>query len=132
MTVTLYSVLKFVHVGSVVVSGSGFLLRYWMIRHGSATARTRAFRTAPHVVDTLLLASGVALAALARIDPLSSGWLAAKIIGLIAYIVAGTVALRGPPRARAIAFTIAVAAFVYIVTVALSKQPLGILAGAGV
>lgn len=129
---TLYSALKLVHVGSVVVSGLGFLLRYVLIRHGSATAQTRAFRTVPHVVDTLLLVSGVSLAALARIDPLSSGWLAAKIIGLIAYIVAGSVALRGPPRTRPVALTIAVAAFVYIVTVALTKQPLGLLAGVGV
>ena len=131
MTVTLYSTLKLVHVGCVVVSGLGFLLRYSMIRRGSNRVRTLAFRTLPHVVDTLLLASGVSLAVLARIDPLSSDWLAAKIIGLIAYIVAGSVALRGPPRTRPVAFTIAVAAFVYIVAVALTKQPLGILAGVG-
>jgi uncharacterized membrane protein SirB2 len=86
----------------------------------------------PHVVDTLLLASGVSLAVLARIDPLSSDWLGAKIIGLIAYIVAGGVALRGPPRIRPVAFTMAIAAFAYIVVVALTKQPLGILAGVGV
>lgn len=131
MTVTLYSALKLVHVGCVGVSGLGFLLRYSMIRRGSNTVRTLGFRAVPHVVDTLLLASGVSLAALAHIDPLSSNWLAAKIIGLIAYIVAGSVALRGPPRTRPVAFTIAVAAFVYIVAVALTKQPLGILAGVG-
>ncbi len=131
MTVTPYSALKLVHVSCVVVSGLGFLLRYSMVWRGSILARSLAFRTVPHVVDTLLLASAVSLAALARIDPLSSGWLAAKIIGLIAYIVAGSIALRGPPRIRPVAFTMAVAAFVYIAAVALTKQPLGILAGVG-
>ena len=131
MTGSVYSSLKLVHVGSVVVSGLGFLLRYSMVRRGSNATRTLAFRTVPHVVDTLLLASAVSLAVLARIDPLTSGWLAVKIIGLITYIVAGSVALRGPPRARPVAFAIAVAAFVYIVAVARTKQPLGVFAGVG-
>jgi uncharacterized membrane protein SirB2 len=103
-----------------------------MIRCESNTLRTLAFRTVPHVVDTLLLASGVSLAVLARIDPLSSDWLAAKIIGLIAYIVAGSFALRGPPRTWPVAFAVAVAAFACIAGVALTKHPLGILTGVGV
>jgi uncharacterized membrane protein SirB2 len=131
VAVTLYSALKLVHVGSVVVSGLGFLLRYSMVRRGSKATSTLAFRTVPHVVDTLLLASAVWLAALAHIDPLSSDWFAAKIIGLIAYIVAGSIAMRGPPRARPIAFVIAVAAFVQIVAVAVTRQPLGVFAGVG-
>jgi uncharacterized membrane protein SirB2 len=130
MNLTLYSTLKLVHVGSVVVSGLGFLLRYAMVRRGSNMVRTLAFRIVPHVIDTLLLASAVSLAVLARIDPVSSGWLAAKIIGLIAYIVTGSVALRGPKEARPVAFALAVMAFVYIVMVAVTRQPLGILAGA--
>ena len=131
MNLTLYSALKLVHVGSVVISGLGFLLRYAMVRRGSNAARTLAFRTVPHVVDTLLLASAISLAVFARIDPLSSDWLAAKIIGLIAYIVAGSVAMRGPPRARPVAFVIAVAAFIQIVAVAVTRQPLGVFAGVG-
>jgi uncharacterized membrane protein SirB2 len=130
VNLTLYSTLKLVHVGSVVVSGLGFLLRYAMVRRGSVMVRTLAFRTVPHVIDTLLLASAVSLAVLARIDPVSSGWLAAKIIGLIAYIVTGSVALRGPTQTRPVAFALAVMAFVYIVMVAVTRQPLGILAGA--
>ena len=131
MNLTLYPALKLVHVGSVAISGLGFLLRYAMVRRGSNAVRTLAFRIVPHVVDTLLLASAVTLAALVRIDPLTSGWLAAKIIGLITYIVAGSIALRGPPRARPVAFVIAVAAFVQIVTVAVTRQPLGVFAGVG-
>jgi uncharacterized membrane protein SirB2 len=61
-----------------------------------------------------------------------SNWLAAKIIGLIAYIVAGSFALRGPARTRPVAFAVAVAAFACIAGVALTKHPLGILTGVGV
>ena len=128
---TLYSALRLVHVTCVAVSGLGFLLRYVMVRRGSKATQTLAFRTLPHVVDTLLLASAVSLAILTRIEPLSSDWLAAKIIGLIAYIVAGSVALRGPPRARPIAFMIAVVVYVQIIAVAVTRQPLGVFAGVG-
>jgi uncharacterized membrane protein SirB2 len=53
------------------------------------------------------------------------------VAGLIVYIVAGTIALkRGrTPRGRAAAFSMALLAYAYIVSVALAKNPLGLLAG---
>jgi uncharacterized membrane protein SirB2 len=73
----------------------------------------------------------VALAAIGGFNPLAVPWLGAKVAALVLYIVAGTVALkRGrTPRARATAFAAALAVYAYIVSVALTKQPLGPLAG---
>jgi uncharacterized membrane protein SirB2 len=54
----------------------------------------------------------------------------AKIIGLLVYIGLGLVALRpGRPTAvRAVAWVAALATFGYIVSVAITKNPLGVLA----
>jgi uncharacterized membrane protein SirB2 len=86
---------------------------------------------APHLVDTTLLVSAVALAWTLRVSPLTDAWLAAKLIGLLAYVGLGLVALRfGRTRAvRATAWAGALLAFAYIVSVALTKDPRGWMAG---
>jgi uncharacterized membrane protein SirB2 len=120
-------------VGSVVLSGAGFVGRGALMLRGSPLLKARFVRTAPHVVDTVLLASAVWLAWLMRLSPFAHGWIAAKVLGLLAYIVLGTIALkRGrTPRVRAAAFAAAVAAFAYIVTVAITRDPLGPVAMLG-
>lgn len=64
-----------------------------------------------------------------RFSPLATPWLAAKLVALPLYIVAGVIALRGASARRLPAFIVAVVAFVYIVSVALTKRPLGFLSG---
>jgi uncharacterized membrane protein SirB2 len=58
------------------------------------------------------------------------GWLWAKVIALLVYIGLGTIALkRGRTRGvRIAAFAGALATFAYIVSVAIAKSPLGVLA----
>lgn len=124
---SLYLVLKQLHIGCVVISGLGFLLRgVWMLGDSPRLA-ARWVRVWPHVIDTLLLASAVALAVLSGQYPFAVGWLTAKLVGLLAYIVLGAVALRyGRSRtSRTVAFGLAIAAFTYIVSVALSRDPRG-------
>ena len=127
---SLFLWLKLTHVVSVVLSGAGFVGRGALMLRGSPLLQARFVRTAPHVVDTVLLASAVWLAWLMRLSPFADGWIAAKILGLLAYIVLGTIALkRGrTPRVRAAAFAAALAVFAYIVTVALTHDPRGPLA----
>jgi len=54
----------------------------------------RWVRVLPHVVDTALLASAIALAVALGQYPLVNGWLTAKLAGLLAYIVLGSIALK--------------------------------------
>ncbi|MBJ7313487.1 SirB2 family protein [Rugamonas sp. CCM 8940] len=70
------------------------------------------------------IASAVTLAVTSAQYPLAQGWLSAKVVALLLYIVLGTIALkRGKTRAvRATAFAAALACFGYIVAV--SKQAL--------
>lgn len=121
-----YTALKYLHVGCVALSGTGFVVRgVWMLR-GSALLTRRWVRVVPHVVDTLLLASALALAAMLHAYPGEQGWLTAKVFGLVAYIVLGTIALkRGRTRGvRVAAFAAALLVFAYIVAVAYSKSVL--------
>lgn len=125
---SLYPLLKQVHIGCVVASGLGFLLRgLWMLAD-SPLLRSSPTRILPHIVDTILLLSAIALAYASGQYPIAQDWLTAKVAGLVAYILLGTVALRGPSmRVRALAWVAALAVFGYIVSVALLRHPAGVL-----
>ena len=118
-------ILKAVHVGSALLSVAGFVLRgVWMLQD-SPLLRARATRILPHVVDTLLLVSAIALALRIAQYPFVHAWLTAKVLALLAYIVLGSLALkRGRTRrARGFAFAAALGVFLYIVAVAITRNP---------
>ncbi|MCS0590429.1 SirB2 family protein [Massilia norwichensis] len=119
-----YLGLKHFHMGCAALSGSLFLLRgVWMLR-ASGMLQQRWVRIAPHIVDTLLLASAIGLAVWSQQYPGQQAWLTAKVLALLGYIVLGTIALkRGRTRGqRLAAFIGALALFAYIVTVAVTKR----------
>ena len=96
-----YASLKIMHVSCVAISYVLFVLRgIWMMRE-SAMLRRRWVKIVPHLVDTLLLASAVALAVMSHQYPLANGWLTAKVVGLLIYVGLGTVALKRGKTRRA-------------------------------
>ncbi|MEO8754373.1 MAG: SirB2 family protein [Casimicrobiaceae bacterium] len=125
-----YATVKDVHVAAAALTACLFLLRaYWMAWRPESLAR-RWVRLVPHVVDTLLLVSGVWIA-LELGTAGVRGWLPAKLIALVAYIVLGTVALKRG-RTRGIRMGAALAAalvLAYIACVAGTKSAWGPLAG---
>ncbi len=125
-----YATLKSIHVGSAVLSIAGFSARGVLMLRGSPHLQARFVRVAPHVVDTVLLASAIALAWLSGQYPIAQAWLTAKVVALLAYITLGTIALRhgSTLKVRAIAFFGALGAALYIVCVALARNPAGPLA----
>ncbi len=109
-----------VHAGLALISLVGFTIRgVWMMRRSPMLAR-RWVRIAPHVVDTLLLLSGITLVIQYRIYPTEQPWLAAKLLALVVYIVVGSIALkRGKTRTiRVTAFFAALIVFAYMLAVA--------------
>jgi uncharacterized membrane protein SirB2 len=126
----LYQTLKLVHIACAIASIAGFALRGILMLRDSPLLETRFARIAPHVVDTVLLASALWLAVLIGQYPFVQGWLTAKVIALLAYIALGTVALKRArsKTIRSTAFALALATAAYIVSVALTRDPLGFLA----
>lgn len=120
-----YALLKMIHVGSIIVSYLLFFLRGVWLMQDSAKLQQRWVKILPHVVDTILLTSAVALAMIIQQSPFSDSWLTAKVIGLLLYISLGMIAMRfGKTRkARIIAWITAQCVFIYIVLVALTKSP---------
>lgn len=121
-----YLVLKYLHVSCVVLSGLGFCLRGgWMLRE-SPMLQHPLVRRLPHVVDSVLLGSALLMAWMSAQYPFAESWLTAKFFGLLAYIVLGAVALkRGRTKSvRATFFGLALLAYAYIVSTALTRNPL--------
>lgn len=122
----LYLALKTIHVSCVVLTINLFLLRgFWMLQD-SARLQQRWVRTLPHVIDATLLGSAILLAWTLGQYPGVHAWLTAKVLALLVYIGLGTVAIkRGKTkRVKVAAWLGAIMVFGYIVSVALTRQPL--------
>ncbi len=122
-----YYTIKIAHQTAVALSLLGFIARGASGLAGASWVRSRSAKTVPHIVDTVLLLSAVALAWRIGLNPFSTPWLLAKIVGLLVYIALGVLALRPglPVRIRAVAWVLALACFGYIASVAITKNPVG-------
>ena len=126
----MFIALKTLHVTCAILSITGYVVRgVWMMRE-SPWLRNKWVKVVPHIVDTLLLGAGIWLAILIGQYPFVQGWLTAKVLALIAYIVVGAIGLKyGKTRnIRIAAWLGAIAIFGYIVLVALTHQVLPFIA----
>ena len=121
-----FFLLKHIHVTCAAISFTLFFLRGIWSFNDSPIMRQRWTKVVPHVVDTLLLASALALAYTIGQYPFVDAWLTAKFFGLVLYILLGTIALKhGKTKAiRISAWLAALAVFAYIVLVAVNHNPL--------
>ncbi len=95
---------------------------------GSRISQHLLTRTIPHVVDSLFLMTGVLLAVTIDQYPWTVSWLAAKLCGLLVYILFGMAAMSVSSRGlRITAFAAAVACYGWILSVARLKSPWGLL-----
>ena len=120
----IYTSIKQVHVAVALLTFVLFVVRIaWMIGSPEQLQR-RWVKVVPHAIDTVLLLSGVWLAWQLGAAGVR-GWLSAKMVALVLYIVLGTIALRRgrTRRLRIAAAAGAVVIFAYIVSVAMTKSP---------
>jgi len=121
-----YLAVKHVHVAAVALSFALFFIRgVWMMQESPLLTR-RWVKILPHVNDTVLLVAGLSAAFMIRQYPFLDDWLTAKVFGLIAYIILGTLGLkRAKTKPARIGFWVAaLGAFGYIVAVAFARNPL--------
>lgn len=115
-----YLTLKMIHMASVALSGSFFLLRgVWMLNE-SAMLQRKWVKILPHVIDTVLLVSALVMCVMISQYPFTSGWLTAKFLLLVLYVGLGTVAIkRGKTKSiRLLAFIAALVVFLFIGAIA--------------
>jgi len=120
----MYLIIKHIHILAAAISGFGFLARGILMWRNSPHLSHPISRILPHIIDSLLLISAFILVFWSELYPFQAPWLTAKLVALIAYILLGTIALkRGKTVAqRRTAFILALATFIYIITVALSRS----------
>jgi uncharacterized membrane protein SirB2 len=126
---SVYLIVKNIHVYSVILSFALFLLRGGLMFGNSGLRQHVALRIGPHVIDTVLLASALTLSWLLQQYPFVHPWLTVKVLALVAYIVFGNLALKRARtmRLRAFFFLLAVLTFLFMASVALLHYPLGFL-----
>lgn len=122
----MYLPLKHLHLTCISLSLILFVTRFYWRKQNPSMLQKKWVKILPHTIDTILLASAIGMAIVASINPLEQAWLAAKILALLAYILAGTFALKraNSPQAQNLSFVLALTCFAYILMVAFSKQVL--------
>ena len=84
-------------------------------------------KVVPHMVDTGLLACAIFLCVQSQQFPFIQPWLTAKVLILMLYIIAGSLALkRGKNKTtKTLAFTFALFCYGFIISIALTRQAQG-------
>lgn len=125
-----YAVLLHTHAGLAVLSGVWYGLRgAWRLGLGRPIGH-RLLRAGPHVVDTLLLSSGVALMIWSGLWRFPGSWFGLKLVLVVVYVGLGIAAFRTRVPVRAwLYFGLALATWVWILGMAIAKSGLGWAAG---
>lgn len=114
--------LKALHIALAYLTVAGFVIRGVWTMMGSPLRDEKWVRIAPHVIDTLLLSLGVVMAVRLSISPFS-GWLAAKLAGLLVYIGFGVITMRSRSRnVQLVGFVGALVTAAYIFAVAVGRS----------
>src|SRR5688572_18760680 len=109
-----YAQIKWVHVAAVIASGSLFLLRGLLVQAGQPKfAMAPPVRYLSYSIDTVLLTAALMLLTILPGAMFANGWLTAKLVLIVLYVVLGIFALkRGrTPRVRTICYVIALLVF---------------------
>lgn len=124
----LYPILRQIHIFAVLASGALFAARGLGLNVlGWTWVMIPPLRYGSYAIDTVLLLAAISLAVITSQYPFVDGWLTAKILLLVIYILLGSFALkRGRTRVvRIVCWCAAMLVFVFIIGVARTRDPLG-------
>ena len=113
--------IKILHFTLAYLTVAGFVIRAAWSYTAPDLLQQKWVRIAPHVIDSLLLILGVILA-FSLADGPWQGWLAAKLLALLAYIGFGVLTLRGSGTMKHVGVAGALISVGYIFLVAYSRQ----------
>lgn len=122
-----YMILKMLHMLAAYLTITLFVLRLVLDVAGRPGWRTTPLRWIPHAVDTVLLVSAISLLFVVGYISAMPGWIIAKILLLVGYVVAGVFAIK--PKfskpVRIVAAVIALAQVLAIFHLAMAKPVFG-------
>ncbi len=120
-----YGLIKHLHVALAATTLGLFLLRAWWAQRGLLARQGAWVKRLPHVIDTALLLSGLALIVTTGFTPANSHWLAIKLLLLMGYIVCGALGLHyAAPNRQGLFRSAAIALFAGIILLAHYKPAL--------
>lgn len=121
--------IKTIHITTVFLSILLFVSRGFWIYILNKQQLARWMKIVPHVNDTVLLVTGITLTIQVQQYPLVDSWLTVKLICLLIYIFLGMVAMkwRASTKTGLFSWIAAILVFIYMITVALKKNPLPIV-----
>lgn len=114
--------LKSLHMLFILLSVGGFIARIMLAQFKPVCLQAKIAKIAPHVIDTILLLSGIGLVFQGNWMAGEYGWILSKLVMLFAYIGFGVMAMRTTGFKRWAAFLLALASFGYILAIAISKH----------
>jgi uncharacterized membrane protein SirB2 len=125
-----YSQIKAAHIAAVFASGALFFVRGAAVQLGAHWPMAAPLRFLSYAIDTVLLTAALMLATIIHQYPFVQGWLTAKVLLLVCYVVLGTFALkRGRTRTmRTACWIAALLVYLFIVSIARAHDPRGVLA----
>jgi uncharacterized membrane protein SirB2 len=114
--------IKMFHLTFVLLSIASFVGRVILAEIHPEMLEQKWLKIGPHIINSLLLITGFTLVFQGSWLSGEYGWIVAKIIALLAYVGLGIVAIKSQGALRWQAFAGALACFVYIGIVAVSKH----------
>lgn len=115
--------LKHIHMTLALLTILGFFLRSVWLFTNNAKLQQKWVKITPHIIDTLLLVSGIILW-MTWYGAVAQPWIISKFVMIALYIGFGVVAFRTQRKAlRGIAFSLAILSFATIIYLARTKPP---------
>ena len=114
--------IKTFHLIFILLSISSFVGRIYLAEKRPEMLEQKWIKIGPHVINSLLLLTGFTLVFQGSWLSAEYGWIVAKLIALVAYVGLGIVAIKSQGELRWKAFAGALACFVYIAVVAVTKN----------
>jgi len=114
--------IKYLHLTFILLSIISFVGRVIILEIRPELLKVKILKIAPHVINTLLLLTGFTLVFQGGWLAGEYGWIIAKLVALLGYVGFGIITLKAQGTNKWLAFSAAIACFVYIGIVAATKN----------
>ncbi len=114
--------IKIIHLTFILASLVSFIGRITLSQFNPEVLNNKFIKIAPHVIDTILLLSGITLVMQGGWLEGNYGWIESKVILLLCYVALGVMAMRFSGAKRWLAFTGAIACYIFIFSIAITKN----------